>query len=118
MDEQPEPIQADAEPKKSSGYRRLRFRHRALIEQHEALQAEHQELQAEHAAMEAEIERAAREAFSRLAQAPQKPWFETADQILAQVEINPDRRAIQTFVAALASLQQRASDAIVMRMPA
>jgi hypothetical protein len=49
---------ADHDRKPKSGYARLRVRHRSLIAEHEALLAEH-------AALENEIERAAREAFSR-----------------------------------------------------
>jgi hypothetical protein len=43
-------------------------------------------------------------------------WFESANLTLAQLAQDPDPRAVQIFVAALAQLQSRVSP-IVMRTP-
>ena len=43
-------------------------------------------------------------------------WFEGATMTLAQLAANPDPRAVQVFVAALAQLQSRISP-IVARTP-
>ena len=42
-------------------------------------------------------------------------WHESANTILAELESNPDRRALQVMTASLAQLQSRLA-AIVMRV--
>ena len=102
----PEPV-----PRKSSGYRRLQVRHRTLIEQHEALKAELAERDQIESELQASIERLL-EQHKRLMQTvrtpqPQQPWFEGANQVLAQLAVDPDQRALQVMTSALAGLQQR-----------
>jgi hypothetical protein len=59
-----------------------------------------------------EIERAAREALQRMTQ---RPWFESANQVLAELAAAPDTRALQVMTAALAGLQSRLAQ-IIMRV--
>jgi len=109
-------------PKKSSGYARLKRLHHALRDELEALKSDYEALQID----QEKLQKIADQLLEKLEQVqrrpangngahrPQQPWFETANQILNQVTVNPDPRAIQTFQMALASLQQRAAT-IVLR---
>ena len=81
-----------------------------LYAQHDALKAEHDDLQAS-------VDRLLAE-HARLMKAVKSPsWFEGANQVLSQLEANPDTRALQVMTASLARLQQRLA-AIVMRVSA
>lgn len=83
-----------------SGYARLRYRHQDLI-------AAHDDLKAEHEALQVSVDRLLAE-HQRLMQAVKTPsWFEGANKVLAELEANPDTRALQVLAAALAQLQQR-----------
>jgi chromosome segregation ATPase len=113
-----EPTTAPA-PKKSSGYRRLQVRHHSLLVEHEVLKAELAERDEHEAELQASIERLL-EQHQRLMQTvrapqPQQPWFEGANQVLAQLAQAPDQRSLQMMTATLAGLQQRLAQ-IIMRM--
>ena len=102
--------------KKSSGYRRLQGRNRNLIAEHEALKAEHQGVLAEQETLQADIDKLLQQ-HQRLMQSARtpQPWFEGANQVLAQLAAAPDQRSLQVMTAALAGLQQRLAQ-IIMRV--
>lgn len=114
-----QPEAAPEQLRKSSGYRRLQVRHRALITDHESLKADHAALLDQQLELRADIDRLL-EQHGRLMQnakaTPATNWFEGANLTLAQLAANPDPRAVQIFVAALAQLQTRIGP-IVMRTP-
>jgi hypothetical protein len=102
---------------KSSGFQRMKARHHKLIAEHENLLREYHSLLTKHVELEAAIERAAKDRFNeKIADFHAPSWFETAGHILSELSASPDRRSLQTFIASLAHLQQRAS-AIIMRLP-
>ena len=108
------------QPKKAgSGYRRLQNRHRALISDHEALKNDYEAMQIETEALQRDVE-SLLEQHRRLMENVRSPnavpWFEGANLTLAQLAANPDPRAVQIFVAALAQLQSRVGP-IVARTP-
>jgi uncharacterized protein (DUF3084 family) len=108
-------------PKKSSGYRRLQVRHRELIGAHEALKAEHQGLLADQQSLQADVDKLLQQ-HRRLmetarAPQPQQPWFESANQVLAELAAAPDQRSLQVMTAAIAGLQQRLAQIIMRVMP-
>lgn len=97
-------ICSDGEKRPRSGYGRLRIRHRTLIADHEAMKADYQALQIEQEALQKNVDRLLAE-HKRLMQSVRTPsanWFEGANQTLAQLAANPEPRAVQIFVAALA----------------
>jgi uncharacterized protein (DUF3084 family) len=114
-------VEIEQSSRPRSGYGRLRIRHRDLIADHEALKAEHRELLAAQSDLQGSIDRLL-EQHKRLMQsvrspaAPQ-PWFEGANQVLAQLSATPEPRALQVMAAALAGIQQRLAQ-IIMRVPA
>jgi hypothetical protein len=111
-------------PRKSSGYRRLQVRHRALIVENEGLKAELSERDEREAELQQSIGRLLEQHRRIMAEVrspvrygePPPSWHEGANAILAQLETNPDRLALQTMVGSLAQLQSRLT-AIVMRQP-
>ena len=120
MSEQQDHLQATPEQKPRSGYGRLRGRHRALIAEHEALSKDYFTLLDKQEALQRDVDNllAQHERLMKAAKAPPPAtnWFESANRTLAQLAANPDPRAVQVFVAALAALQTRVGP-IVMRTP-
>jgi uncharacterized protein (DUF3084 family) len=111
---------APEQPRKSSGYRRLQTRHRALIGDHEALQRDYYALLDQQRELQADIDRLL-EQHGRLVQTVKAPpqasnWYETANLTLAQLAVAPDPQAVRIFVSALVQLQSRISP-IVARTP-
>lgn len=106
-----EAIKRDSRPR--SGYARAKSRLHKIYAQHDALKAEHEALQADVDRLLAEhrriMEATKARGDSRLG------WHESANTILAELEGNPDRRALQVMTASLAQLQSRLA-AIVMRV--
>ena len=121
MEPATQPTEAIAPKRKTgSGYRRLQNRHRALIADHEALLVENAALTYQQQQLQQDIDRLL-EQHGRLMQNARAPsqaqsWFESANLVLAQLAANPDPRAVQIFVAALAQLQVRLNP-IVARTP-
>ena len=119
MSEQQDHLQATPEqPRKSSGYRRLQVRHRALIAEHDALLSENAALTYQQEQLQQDIDRLL-EQHGRLMQnakaTPASNWFEGANLTLAQLAAAPEPRALQVMTAALAGLQQRLAQ-IIMRV--
>ena len=113
-------------PRKSSGYRRLQVRHRALIAANEGLKAELMERDEREAELQQSIDRLLEQHRRIMAEVrppvrygeslPTPSWHEGANVILGQLENSPDRLALQTMAAAIAQLQSRLAS-IVMRQP-
>jgi hypothetical protein len=107
-------------PKKSSGYRRLQARHRSLIAEKEALQRDYYALLDQQASLQRDVDNllAQHQKLMKASKSPSAPaaWFDGANLTLAQLAADPDPRAVQIFVAALAQLQSRLSP-IVARTP-
>src|SRR6476659_420578 len=95
-DTQPIDIVSSPPSKGSSGYRRLQQRHKALIAEHEALKREHGQLVAEQQGLQTDVDNLLQQ-HSRLMQAARtpQPWFEGANQVLAQLSEAPDQRSLQ-----------------------
>ena len=97
----------------------MQRRHHELIAERDALLAENAALTYQQQQLQQGIDRLL-EQHGRLMQnakaTPASNWFEGANLTLAQLAANPDPRAVQIFVAALAQLQVRLNP-IVARMP-
>ena len=106
---------------KSSGFQRMKARHHRLISEHEALKTDYEALQIEQEALQRDVDSLLEQhrrlmSAAKQATGPQVPWFEGANLSLAQLAANPDPRAVEIFVTALAQLQSRISP-IVARTP-
>jgi chromosome segregation ATPase len=115
---QPEAV-TEQHKRAGSGYRRLQNRHKRLIEEKEELQRDYFVLLDQQAALQKDVERLLQEhrrLMENVRSPSAVPWFEGANMTLAQLAMNPDPRAVQVFVAALAQLQSRVSP-IVARTP-
>ena len=110
-----EPEQPDRPDRPSSGYSRLRNRHRELIAAHEALRNDHEVLRAAYAQLEGDVQRLL-EQHTRVMQAVARGpnWPEMATEALAQLAAHPNPAALQGTAAALAQLQNHLA-AIVAR---
>jgi hypothetical protein len=106
-------VQPESKPK-SHGYGRLRARHHRLIAEHESLKADYEAQQIEIGRLLAEHKRLMA-AVRSPQQVAQVPWFEGANQVIAQLAANPEPRALQVMTAALAGIQQRLAQ-IIMRV--
>ena len=85
-----EPEQPDRPDRPSSGYSRLRNRHRELIAAHEALRNDHEVLRAAYAQLEGDVQRLL-EQHTRVMQAVRSgpSWPEMAAEALAQLAARP-----------------------------
>src|SRR6476469_5445051 len=107
-----QPSQPTLQSKGSSGYKRLKVRHRTLIEEHERLKADHQELLAERESLQTDIDKLLQQ-HNRLMQnvrtpQPQLSWFEGASLVISQLAANPEPQACKLMEATLVGLLQRA----------
>jgi hypothetical protein len=85
----------------------LQVEHRELLEAQETLQRDIEVLLEQHKRLMQTV---------RAPQPPQ-PWFEGANQVLAQLAVAPDPRALQVMTAALAGIQQRLAQIIIRVTP-
>jgi len=110
-----EPEQPNQPDRPSSGYSRLRNRHRELIAAHEALRNDHEVLRAAYAQLEGDVQRLL-EQHTRVMQAVRSgpSWPEMAAEALEQLAARPNPSALQGTAAALAQLQNHFA-AIVAR---
>ena len=111
-----EQVEIQAQPSRpTSGYSRLRNRHRDLIATYESLRNDHEILKAAYEQLEADVQRLL-EQHTRVMQAVRSgpSWPEMAADALEQLAARPTPSALQGTAAALAQLQNHLA-AIVAR---